>query len=74
MGEGREKVEGGSRIYGSDACFILIVLYNPLTIFRDLEICAMSTPNKSIFTPLYFLLYMNRLTVNVNQSQYFSNL
>lgn len=73
-GGGEIKVEGGSRIYGSHAYFILIVLYNPLIIFRDLEICAMSVQNKSIATPLDFLLYTNSLIVNVNQSQYFSNL
>lgn len=42
-GGGEIKVEGGNGIYGSDACFVLIVLHNPLTIFRGLEICAMST-------------------------------
>lgn len=73
-GGGERKVEGLCAIYRSDACCILIVLYNPLTTFRDLEICAMSTQNKPIYIPLCFLLYINSLIVNVNQSEYFSNL
>lgn len=78
----KSKINGGGeiRVGGSEeniwawCLFILIALYNPLAIFRDLEVCAMSTQKKSIFSPLYILLYMNSLTVNANQSQYFSNL